>query len=396
VAESPRNLSLFAYGFRPFFLAAGLAAVVLMLVWLVMSSGGVTPPGDWTGTVWHGHEMLFGYALAVIAGFMLTAVPNWVGGGHLAGGKLAALVALWLAGRVLIALADVVPAGVVAAVDCAFPVALAVVLAPMPIAKRQWRNLPLLVLLLLLALTNLRIHSTVAGWQDGAPGDALLVALDIVLMLVLIMGGRVVPAFTRNFLRQPGADPGINDPKPLIIVAVAAMLVVGLADTIIPDVPLVAGLAALVAGVVSTLRLARWRTWAIRGNALLWILHAGYAALAAGLMLRGVAVLTSAVPVDLAVHVLTVGAVGITTLAMLTRVSLGHTGRAMRLAWPVVVAYGMLIAAAIVRLAAPVLPDTLYTPALHLSGVLWAIAFALFVLVYAPILIQRRPDGKPG
>ena len=393
-----RTLSLFAYGFRPFFLAAGLAAVVLMLVWLAMSGGAVVPPGEWAGPLWHGHEMIFGFAVAVLAGFMLAAVPNWVGGRALSGWALGMLFALWLAGRVVVALAGVLPDVLVAIVDCAFPLVLAGVLAPVPLARRQWRNLPLLALLAVLALTNLRSHSTVVGWQEGAAGDALRVAVDIVVLFVIIMGGRIVPAFTRNLLREPDRDPGIRDPKPLVAVAITATVAMGLADTVAPDAPLAAGIAALVAGLASAGRLFLWRglAAAVRGNALLWVLHVAYGLFAAGLFLRGASALTAAVPVDVGAHVLTVGAVGLMILAMTSRVSLGHTGRSLRAANLTVAAYGVLIAATVARALAPVLPDGAYIPAVHLSGGLWALAFGLFLWVYAPILTTRRPDGRPG
>lgn len=368
---------------------------VALLLWLAIQADSISAPGHWPGATWHGHEMLFGYAPAVLAGFLLTAVPNWIGVPPLHRGALAALVLLWLAGRAAVALAGYLPVLAVTLIDAAFLPAVMAALLPPLIARKQWRNAIFVVPLTALTVTNLVLHFSVAGEIDILPRDAFIVAIGLFALFITVMGGRIIPSFTANALRARGEEPGLRNIAPLnagAIAAVAAMIVV---DAVAP-LSLVGGAISLVAALAVFARLSGWQGLRTRGEPLLWILHLGYLALAAGLALKGVAAFTEALPLDVGLHMLTVGAVGLLTYGVMTRVVLGHTGRALKLRPSIVTAYYLLLAGLILRLIAPFLPERLYNGDLHLSGGLWSAAFILFLIVYAPMLWRARPDGKRG
>ena len=382
-----RGFALFALGFRPFFLAAGLFALLLIGLWLGVLHGRVTV-APLAPMVWHGHEMLFGFTVAVIAGFLLTAAQNWTRIATPAGAPLAGLFLLWLAGRVAFLIPGL-PAPLVAAIDLAFLPLLAVALA-LPISKAgQRHNVPFPVMLFALTAANALVHAEALG-ASGTADLGLHIAAFIVVAMMVLMGGRVIPSFTDNRLgsrarRWPELE------KALPFVTIAALVAV-LAMPAARATALIAGLAALLHAV----RLAGWYTPKVWSVPLLWILHVGYAWLVVGFALLALAPLGVAGAEDAALHAFAAGGIGVLTLGMMARVSLGHTGRLLEAPPIMAIAFWAINLAALVRVIQPLLLPSFYMQAMALAGALWIAAFALFVAVYTPILIRPRVDGKPG
>ncbi len=396
--DNPRKsggLPILAYGFRPFFFLAGVHGLVALLLWLAIQVDSLSAPGHWPGATWHGHEMLFGYAPAVLAGFLLTAVPNWIGVPPVRRFPLAALVVLWLAGRAAVALAGYLPTLLVTIVDSAFLPAVMLLLLPPLVVLKKWRNVIFVVPLSALTLTNLALHFSVAGELDILPRDAFIVATGLIVLFITVMGGRIIPSFTSNVLRARGETPGLRNYAPLNFFAIGSLAAMIIADAVAP-LSLVGAALSLLAALAGVARVSGWGWRRILDDPLLWILHIAYLSLAVGLALKSVAALTDALPLDVGIHMLTIGAVGLMTYGVMTRVILGHTGRTLKLRPSIVTAYFILLAALILRLIAPFLPERLYNGDVHLSGGLWSAAFALFLVVYAPMLWRARPDGKRG
>ena len=393
-AAASRGPVVFAYGFRTFFLLAAIFAAVAMPVWVAMRRAILAGPESWPAGAWHGHEILFGYVAAVIAGFLLTASPNWTGAGPIKGARLAGLAGLWLAGRVAMALSDTLPPALVAAVDVAFLPVLALSILPSLVAARQPRNLVFVPILLCLAATNLVVHGEMLAWWDDGASAALVVTLDIVVLLIAAIGGRIVPSFTQAALQRAGQELEIAAKPWLDGLALGTLLLLAIIDAAVPW-SMAAGIVALVAAIAHGWRLARWKSRYTRGQSILWVLHLGYAALVAGLLLKGLAAL-DVVPVDVALHALTVGAVGLMTLGVMSRVALGHTGRPLVVHRLVTVAYLLMAAAALVRVVVPWVEAGAITVVVDVSGTLWSAAYVLFLVIYAPMLTRARADGKPG
>ncbi|WP_127600152.1 NnrS family protein [Nitratireductor alexandrii] len=380
----PSTLPILHYGFRPFFLLAALHAGLAIPAWLLMFRTGWTPAGPFAALDWHVHEMLFGYLGAVIAGFVLTAVPNWTGRLPLSGGPLAGLVGLWFLGRAAnLTVGDPLLA---MAADLAFPLVLAAAVWREVVAGRNWRNAPVAAMLTLFALANGLHHSGAFAISAAAPGMRL--ALGVATVLIALIGGRIVPSFTRNWLARNGdgrlpASFGIVDKAALAatVAAVAAWVAV-------PDLLASGGLLVL-AGTLLAVRLARWRGDLAIREPIVLVLHLGYGWLAAAVFLLGAAILAPGLPASAAVHALTAGAVGTMTLAVMTRASLGHTGRAIEADGWTLAIYAAVSAGALLRVAAP-FSDTHYLTLLTAGGTLWSLAFLLFALRYGPILCKPR------
>lgn len=386
--------ALLAGGLRPFFLLAGLQAVVTVAVLVTALHAGTWPADALPLTRWHGHEMLLGLVAAAIAGFLLTAVPGWTGREPYAGAPLAALALLWLAGRLALAPGVPLPGWLAAAVDLAFFPALAVALATPLIRAGQARNLGFLAILAGLFLANLGFHLSARGGV-ALPFDPLLATVDLIAVLVAVVGGRIVPAFTLNALAARGVGTAVR-PKPwLDRLAIAALVLVLAGDLVFPATA-AAGVLAGAAALLHAWRLTRWQGHRTLHTPLLWVLHLGYAWLPAGLALKATWLLTGAPPAANWLHALTAGCFATMILAVMTRAALGHTGRALVAPRPMVAAYLLLTAGALMRVLAPALAPGAYLAAVGLAGTLWGLAFALFVVVYAPILLGARVDGKPG
>jgi uncharacterized protein involved in response to NO len=372
---------ILALGFRPFFLLAAILAAAAVPLWLLIYQGALEPVSYLPPTIWHAHEMVFGFAAAVIAGFLLTAASNWTGRRTATGIGLGALAALWIAGRVALILPGV-PAWLAIGLDVAFLPVVAIVLAIPLIATGNRRNLVFPVVLAVLGLINLTIHLGAIGAIDWDPSRRLRIAIDLILLMIGVLGGRVIPSFTKNALPQAKVNP-CPKASVLALVSIAAVAIADMAS----DNATITGSVALAAGLINVLRMRGWGTLATRRTPILWILHVGYAWLAAGLILRGVAELTDLVPLDAGMHALTLGAVGSMIIGMMSRVALGHTGRSIVPAPLTVAAYWLVNAAALLRVTfALTSDDTLRSVSLMGSGTLWSLAFAFFAIVYWPIL----------
>lgn len=387
-------MPLLRYGFRPFFLGAGLAAMLLIPWWAASYAFGIPLATSWPPTLWHGHEMLFGFIVAAIAGFLLTAVPSWTGARGFGGGPLALVSGLWLLGRVAVATSQFWPLSAVAALDLAFLPALGVLVAP-PLVRARNRNTPLLAVLAALWATNVAFYWGLYHRNDGAALDALIVGIDIVLILITVIGGRIVPAFTTSALKQRGVSgpmrawPGITE------LAVGSMIAVALSDLLVPD-GTIAGVIAALAAIVHTARLAQWRTLKSLRQPIVWVLHLAYVWLPIGLALKTFALMTGAAPAAFWLHALTIGAAATMIFAVMTRASLGHTGRPLVVEPVIALAYLLLTAAALVRVFGLAMLGIAYPEVIIAAAFLWTAAFLLFTWIYAPMLLAPRVDGKPG
>lgn len=386
-----RGPALLGQGFRPFFLMAALWAVVAMVLWVVMLSGRAPLPVRFDPVTWHAHEFLFGYLSAVLAGFVLTAVPNWTGRMPVTGWPLAGLAGLWIAGRAAVAFSAGLPWQAVMAADLAMIATLLALLLREVIPGRNWRNLPVLALIAVYGLGNALFHVEAERQGVAFDGVGMRLGLAGAVMLISLIGGRIVPGFTRNWLAARGGrrlpvPPGRGDAAVLILTALVLPAFVAR-----PDLPWLPW-ALLAVGAAHLWRLSRWRGDRVLAEPLLWVLHLGYAMLALGFGAEAVAGfgwLTQAA----ARHVWLAGAVGIMTLAVMSRATLGHTGRALGAGAGSVAIYLALAASVLFRLAAG-LPAAPSTTALHLSAALWIAGFAGFVTIYGPMLTRPRVAAR--
>ncbi len=381
-----------AKGFRPFFLLAAIYAAAIVPIWVAIVLGVVPPSVYFDATTWHAHEMVFGFACAVIAGFLLTAVGNWTKRETAIGAPLLALAALWVAGRLAILLAAVVPHVVVAAVDLAFLPALGVALARPLVAAKDRRNFVMIFLIVALFAANAVTHlDALHVLPLGSARRACWVAIDLTVVMMLIMSGRVVPMFTRN---TTGATT-IRSIPALDVAAPAAAGLLALVDAVALQ-SVASAIVCASSALVTFARAARWGTLASLRHPLLWILHAGHAWIVMGFALRALSLVWPAVTGPLAVHAFTVGAIGSFTLGMMARVALGHTGRLLAVGKPITVAFVLVTLAAIVRTIVPIFAPMRTMISIEAAATLWSLAFLLFLVVYVPIVISPRVDGKPG
>lgn len=371
------GLPLFSFGFRPFFLFGSAWAAMAVPIWVWSFLGGAAPLAH---RDWHVHEMLFGVLGAILAGFLTTAVPNWTGRMPVIGAPLAGLVGLWFAGR-LAMLGALWLGPVAAAIDSLFLLVFASVIWREILEGRNWRNLPVCGLVTIFALANVAFHVDAAVWRTGV-GERI--ALGAVAMLLSFIGGRITPSFTRNWMKARRLAP---EPAAFSRVDQAALTLTGagaLAWAAFPESP-VTGVLLAAAGAANLIRLARWRGWSAASEPLVWILHAGYAWLGVGLLLLGASRLVELVPRTAGVHAITAGAVGVMTLAVMTRASRGHTGRPLAADRATTAIYVAINAAAALRLAAPFAAEQ--QPLLLIASAgLWTLAFGGFALSYAPML----------
>ena len=384
-----------SYGFRPFFLFAGTYAVIAAGAWLAVlhrmyagSGESIFPHGAMAPHLWHGHEMLFGYAGAAIAGFFLTAMPNWTGREPVRGPLLGALALVWLAGRAALWSAAVLPPALVAALDLAFVPFLAVLVVRALSGGWSRRNAIFLPVFAALLAGNILFHLDATGIAPGLGARGLLLALDGVLFLIALLGGRVVPAFTTNALRRMGEERLPVSRSPVEAAALLSVALLAVADLTAPD-GTAAGAIAAAAALIHAVRLSGWRGHRTFAEPILWIIHLGYAWLVAGFALKALASLGGFLPASTASHALTIGAIGSMTLGVMSRAALGHTGRTLKVSPPIVMAYLLVSAAALARILGPV-----FWPGVHAwigaAAILWIAAFGLFTVFYFPILTRPR------
>lgn len=385
-----RGPAIFTYGFRPFFFAAGLWAAMAMAAWILMLSGKSALPTAFDSISWHAHEFLFGYLGAVMAGFLLTAAPNWTGRLPIVGWPLAILFSLWIAGRVAISISSMLSPVAVAAADLALPVALAAAIARELIAGRNWRNMGVLALLGVFAFGNAEFHCQAARGEFAAQGEGLRIAIAAGVLMIALVGGRIVPSFTRNWLvrnnpsRMPVPPEQVFDKVALVVLLAAAAVWVLR--------PASGGTAAMlgVAGLLHIWRLGRWAGDRTLREPLLWVLHIGYAFVPLGAFALAAAIrFPEMIAPGAGLHLWTAGAMGVMTLAVMTRATRGHTGHPLHADARTTALYLALLGAVAARIAGGVWPAAglwLYA----VSGAAWIAAFGGFCLVYGPMLLGKQ------
>ncbi|MBL1436713.1 MAG: NnrS family protein [Rhodobacteraceae bacterium] len=384
---------IFSLGFRPFFFGAGLWAAVAMAIWVFSLAAGLDVPSHLSGVDWHLHEFVFGYTSAVIAGFLLTAVPNWTGRMPVMGWPVAALAGLWLAGRVVLLFSAYLPLLLAPLIDLSFIAVLALIIAREIIAGKNWRNLKVLIILALIGGANGVFHYE-AYFSAGFDGYGIRAGVALIIMMIMVVGGRIIPSFTRNWLmRQPKgrlpAPMGKFDQVTMLVSAVA------LAHWVVfPELAATRPMAAL-AGLLNFVRLFRWAGWRTLSEPLIAILHIGFIfipygflTIAAGDFLPGWS-RASQIP-----HAFTAGAIGLVTLAMLTRTSLGHSGRPLAASKTVTAIYAFVLLGVLTRVAGEVFPDV--EPLLHVAATFWILGFGLFAVAFVPIFFKPRVQKTPN
>ena len=380
-----------SYAFRPMFLGLGIFAVVTMAVWTTMLTGATSVMGA-RGPLWHGHEMLFGFALAAVAGFLLTSVATWTGRPPVHGMPLLTLVAAWLLGRVILA-SGLPPALWTAGLAMVFPVLLTALVAREVFGGASRRNYPIVALVATLALLDGAYHLGTLQTVLNTERFALLATLYVLVVLVSVIAGRIIPSFTGNWLRSKGAT---RLPASTPLVERLILPVTGLAGALALMLPdhLLTGFAAAVTAVLHTLRLSRWRGLSTVSEPLVVILHVAYAWLPVGFALLSVSVLSHIVPLTSVLHAFGVGAIGVMILAVTTRVALGHTGRPLRASRLTAIAYIVLNVAAVARVAAPAMGSH-YLTAVEVAALGWLVTWSLFLLAYSSALFRPRvSSGK--
>ena len=382
-------------GFRPFFLLAGAYAAASTLWWLATYGGAWAPDTGWSPVEWHAHEMLFGFVAAALIGFLLTAVPHWTNSRAVSGWPVGLVATAWLLARAAMWAAGALPPWLVAVVDLSPLVLLIALVAPPIYRSPKRRNHGFPVLLTVLLVADALVHLERLEWTRSTARTGLLLALWTLLLIVGIVAGRVTPAFTANALRRAGRPVEMAPREGLRWAAHAGLVAVAITQLWLAD-PAVRGVVALAAALPLAGRLAGWHGHRTLGDPIVWILHVAYAWLPVGLALLGIGELVDGVSSSLGLHALTAGAMGTMILAVMTRAGLGHTGRPLHAPPLIVAAYLLVLLGALTRAVGPLVWTGAYLDVLLAGGALWAAGFALFVLVYWPLLTAPRPDGKPG
>lgn len=383
------GVPLLSYGFRPFFLGAGVFAVLAMAGWIAALAFGWAIGGAYGALNWHAHEMLFGYTAAALAGFMLTAVPNWTGRMPVSGGPLLALVLLWLAGRLSMAMADVLGPVASASIDALFMPTLAAIALREIVAGKNWKNLKILGGLFGLSLANFGFH--MSALTAGQALEVSRLTVGVYVILIALIGGRIVPSFTRNYLAKVRSPKLPKRFSTFDSVAIAALVPAFLAWVFAGET-IAAALLAFAAALLQAYRLARWQGWRTVNEPLLLVMHVAYGFIPVGLIAVGLSEL-GLLSGPSALHLLTVGAVGLMTFAVMTRASLGHTGRPLRASAFISVAYLALALSAVLRPFAEMIPEH-YHAILTISGTAWLVAFGLFLYEHGPILVSQVPKNR--
>lgn len=378
-------------GFRPFFFGGPAWAVVALSIWLVTLAAGASLPSAFEPLAWHRHEMLFGFVGAVIAGFLLTAIPNWTGRLPIAGPQLAALAALWLTARLAVLFSAAIGPAIAAALDVGFFLVLALFAAREVLEARN-RNLPVVGLVFLFGVVDALDHAGAAGVL-GDPDLAWKSGVALVILLISLIGGRIIPSFTRNWLAKQGERDGLPSQPSRFDIAVIGVTAVAFIAWITAPPGWLTGALFTVASAGHMFRLARWRGWKTFADPLVLILHVGYVWVPIGLALLAAVDFGASIPRSAAVHALTAGAMATMVLAVMSRATLGHTGRELKASAGTVAAYVLVTAGAVLRIAAPLgLVD--YRIGMDLAGTAWLTALVLFLVVYAPMLFRPRIDEK--
>lgn len=388
------RFALFNYGFRPFFLFAGLYALAIVPVWLYFYVHHATLFGRLPAMYWHAHEMLYGFVAAAIVGFLLTAVPSWTGTRGFGGAPLIIMLTLWVVGRVAMATIGNVPFWGSAIAELALLPSVAALLVP-PLFRSPNRNTPLLAVLGVLWLIDAAFVVALKNGDAALAGRTMTLAIDFVLVLVTVIGGRIVPAFTANALRRQAQTADVVSRAWLERAVVGLMVAIAVVDTFAPNSAFSGGLA-LLAAAAHAYRLSGWHSFKTRGESILWILHVAYAWLPIGLALKACWLLGDMEWAMKWQHALTAGVFATMILAVMTRASLGHTGRPLTVPGSITIAYSLLTLSVVLRVFAGAILPQRYALVVSIAGLLWMATFVIYLIVYVPILIGPRADGKPG
>ncbi|ASP48393.1 NnrS family protein [Cognaticolwellia beringensis] len=393
--EAHKIAPLFRLGFRPFFLGGALFSVCTMLLWLMLYSGVLNFQPLGGGYWWHIHEMIFGFGCAIIAGFLLTAVQTWTGLPSVQGKTLTTLFVLWLIGRVVVMYPSLLGTTFTTLIDLAFLPTVAFILAKPILAVKQYRNLFFVPLLVIFTIANAEMHASIYYPNSVSSQSAGYAGVMLITLLISIMAGRVVPMFTANGTKTtkisalPWLDKLTNGSLALITILLLLHPAIGMNSFYI-------GVILIFAGIFQTIRWFRWRPWISLGMPLLWSLHLAIKALAFGLILLGMSYLIPKIPTNHIWHLLTVGGIGGVILAMISRVSLGHTGRTLQAPKLMSLAFLTIVLASLLRSFGPWFMPTKTLLFIDISGLLWIVSFTLFIIFYGPMLLKARIDGRPG
>jgi uncharacterized protein involved in response to NO len=386
-AAAPYGLPLLRLGFRPFYLGAAAFAALAVPLWIALFLGGASLPSNVPPLYWHAHEMLFGFAFAVVAGFLLTAGKAWTGLPTPRGAALGALAALWLAARLA---AITGPYRLYALLDAALLPVIAAVFTIVLVRARNRRNLPIAAILGLLTTANVIFHLAVMGRLQVSPLRPLYGALALIVLIECIIAGRVIPSFTAN------ATPGLRlVARPLLNHVAVAVSGIALALWVFDAPGPLAGATFLAAAALQLVRQWTWKPLVTRDRPILWILHAAYAWIPVGFVLLACAGF-GRLPASFGVHALAVGATAGLIIGMITRTARGHTGRALKVSKAEVLAYALVLGAAALRVLLPIAMPQAYVGALIAAAIAWALAFGIYAVIYAPWLAGPRADGKDG
>jgi len=382
------NYPLLGLGFRAFFALAGLFALILIALWLSLFNGSLLIDLYFPTLLWHAHEMLLGYSVAVIAGFLLTAVKNWTGIQTLQGDKLAGLCLLWVYGRIVPFYSELIPDFLIALIDFLFLPVLAYSVAKPIIQSGHLKNLVFVALLLLMTLGNGLIHAEILGLTQSSANTGITLVLAVIIMLILVIAGRVFPFFTERGLKSVIAirNPVVDG---VAIIASALVFIILMFDI----QGMLLTFTAVIAVIANGVRVAGWFVFRVWYVPLLWVLYMGYAWIMLGFVLVALASV-SLITTSLAIHAFTVGGIGVLTLGMMARVALGHTGRILKVSNTIAIAFVLINIAAVFRVLMPALLPDGYSTFLLISTYSWLAAFALFIGVYTPILTAVRVDEK--
>lgn len=380
---------LLSYGFRPFFLLGSIYAGLAVLIWLPVFYGELSLHSALAPRDWHVHEMLYGYLPAVITGFLFTAIPNWTGRLPIQGKPLAAIVLLWTAGRIVVTISTDVGWLTAAAIDVGFLALIMAAAAREVLAGRNWRNFKVVMLVGLLLVRNGAFH--LDAHFSGTADYGVRIGIAVVVLLIALIGGGIIPSFTRNWLARenPGRLPSPFGPLDVAIVAIGGAALA--AWVFVQDGPLI-GIALGLAGLLHLVRLGRWAGDRTLADRLVLILHVGYFFVPLGFLLAAAAAF-GLLPSSAGIHACMAGAAGTMTLAVMTRASLGHTGQPLVASGPTQAIYAAVVVAALARICAAIEPSR-SNALLHLAAGAWAAAFLGFGVVFGPSLLHRSKGAR--
>ena len=391
-------LLVFEGGFRIFFISAALYAALSLILWIDEIAGVTGFLGTTSvlpGSLWHAHEIVFGFIIAVVCGFLTTAVPVWAGTERIRGAELVFLFVLWITGRLAVLFSEFIPVLFAAAIDLAFIPAVAVIIAKPLIREKVWRNLGFIPMLLLIATGNLLIWMEMLAVPGASATTGINLSIGLLVLMTVLIGGRVLPVFTGNWLKRHGEDP-IEPAAPIIGKLTVLMTAVAVLANAFSPFETINSILQMIAGVLILIRLVPWKGMKTLSDPIMWILHAGYLFLGLGLLFEGAVFFFEDIPEILTNHILTIGGLGIMIYGMMSRIALGHTGRPLKVRPLITFSYFLILFSLLARVLPPLVLPELEDFALSLSGLSWIAAWIFYLVIYVPILTSPRADGKAG